>query len=321
MNKRFEKIIKLHEKEDCDYIYSREEILDRVKDEFLNADDIMGLIESDKDFADSFFDYSRTPTEWKIIPVRKSDRFYIKKHTLTQRPYFHDHGFYELIYAHKGKSVQHIYRKEDVTLEEKSLCILAPGSIHALERSGKKDIILKAVIPVETFERTAGGILSLERGEIRIFDRIDEQAEYCIYKIMQESYDKDKNWQIAANKYLSLLFVELVRIYGSTDREFTDKAEEYFASSLRQASLRGFAEYLGYSTGYAGRMIKKNTGKGFSELLGEQRLKKAKEMLLNTDMSIENIALEVGYKNSSGFYKQFCMSYGITPKEYRKAFR
>lgn len=321
MNKRFEKIIKLHEKEDCDYIYSREEILRRVKDEFTNADEIIGLIEKDKDFADVFFDYSRTPAEWKIIPVRKSDKFYIKKHTLTQRPYFHDHDFYEMIYVHKGKCVQYIYGGEEIALEEKSLCISAPRSIHALARCGKKDIILKAVIPSDIFQKAAEGIISLEQGETKVFARIDEQAEYCIYKLMQESFDKEQNWLIAADKYLSLLFLELIRKYDAADREFLDKAEEYFAERLREASLRGFAEYLGYSTGYAGRVVRKNTGKSFSELLGEKRLKKAVEMLIDTDMSVENIALEVGYKNPSGFYKQFCMTYGITPKEYRKTLK
>ena len=40
---------------------------------------------------------------------------------------------------------------------------------------------------------------------------------------------------------------------------------------------------------------------------------------LNTDRSIEAIALETGYKNPSHFHKIFKQTYGVSPSEYRKS--
>ena len=318
LNKQFEKIIKLHEEEDSDYIYYPDEIVKRLKEEVKNADDILALLESDKDFKEKFFDYSKRPLYWGILPIRTSNKFFVKKHTLTQRPYFHTHDFYELIYVHKGKCIQYIYTNNEMIIGEKALCVISPKGVHALARSGKKDIIFKIAIPKELFDRVSQDIIKFEEGDIKVFEHINEQAEYCISKIMQECYAKADKWEIASEKYLGILFLELGRTYDKENEDTKDKIQEYLNLYYRNASLYGFASFIGYSTGYAGRFVKKNTGQSFSDILSEFRLKKAKEMLTDTDMSIERIALSLGYKNTSGFYKQFCRSYGITPNEYRK---
>ena len=56
-------------------------------------------------------------------------------------------------------------------------------------------------------------------------------------------------------------------------------------------------------------------GKGFSELLLEVRMRKAKLLLNNTDLSIEKIVTMLGYSNSSNFYKFFKSYYGHTPRK------
>ncbi len=52
----------------------------------------------------------------------------------------------------------------------------------------------------------------------------------------------------------------------------------------------------------------------------ELRLERAVKLLIETDYPVEIIAGMVGYANISGFYKQFCRNYGMTPNEYRKKF-
>ena len=114
---------------------------------------------------------------------------------------------------------------------------------------------------------------------------------------------------------------ELCRKKEIADAETLELLERYFSLNLKTTSLSDFAESLGYSSGYVGRMIKEKTGNSFSELLSRYRIESAKKMLETTDLSVENISLEVGYLNPSGFYKQFCALYGMTPKEYRNMFR
>lgn len=322
MGKEFEKILRLHEKEDEKYIFCEEDIIARMRDEFLNAEELLVLLNSNSAHAADFFSVSDFPSRWPVIPVRKSDKFYIKKHTSTQKPYFHSHNFYELIYVHRGKCIQHIDSQDsECILKEKQACVVYPELVHSLMPSGKYDVILKMVIPKEIFLSLSDIIPAQRNEKIRIFESVTHQAEYFTSKIMEESLYKRDFWYTACKNYLALLMTELCRPRESTDAETLDRLRKYFSSSLKTASLRDFAAVSGYSSGYLGRMIKEKTGSSFSELLSRYRIETAKKMLETTNLSVENIALEVGYLNPSGFYKQFCALYGMTPKEYRQMFR
>lgn len=118
-----------------------------------------------------------------------------------------------------------------------------------------------------------------------------------------------------------MLFIELLRYPVNTDREFDELLNNYLSDNIKDAALSNFAHKLGYSTGYLGRLIKSKTGKSFTEILGAFRLKSAADILKSTDLSIDDIAYEIGYSNPSGLYKQFCGHYGMTPNAYRKLFR
>lgn len=67
------------------------------------------------------------------------------------------------------------------------------------------------------------------------------------------------------------------------------------------------------------RKVKAFTGKGPSELIREARLYKAKELLLQTNFSIAEIAFQTGFKESSHFTRSYRLYFGETPTEGRKA--
>ena len=64
-------------------------------------------------------------------------------------------------------------------------------------------------------------------------------------------------------------------------------------------------------------LFKKKFDKNFSDYLWELRLAKAKDMLLNTSMPIDQISISVGYINVSSFRRKFKQEIGITPSQFR----
>lgn len=66
------------------------------------------------------------------------------------------------------------------------------------------------------------------------------------------------------------------------------------------------------------RVIKKLFGKGFSELVADDRLKKAKSLMKTTEYSLSEIARMVNYNQYASFRKAFINKYGISPSEYKK---
>ncbi len=84
-------------------------------------------------------------------------------------------------------------------------------------------------------------------------------------------------------------------------------------------TLNSVAEHLELNPSYVSKMFKENTGKGFVEYLTEYRIKKSKELLINTNLKVQDICTEMGYSNSYYFIKIFKQYTGLTPGEYRKS--
>jgi AraC-like DNA-binding protein len=68
------------------------------------------------------------------------------------------------------------------------------------------------------------------------------------------------------------------------------------------------------------REIKRRTGKTYTELLQERRLRQAAWLLEHTTQRVSDIALSVGYENVSYFHRIFREHYGLSPKKYRDKF-
>lgn len=66
------------------------------------------------------------------------------------------------------------------------------------------------------------------------------------------------------------------------------------------------------------RLFKKSTNKHFVEYLNEVRVSNACKLLIETEMSISEIAYECGYKTVSNFNKLFKKITAVRPNEYRK---
>ena len=67
------------------------------------------------------------------------------------------------------------------------------------------------------------------------------------------------------------------------------------------------------------KMIKKNTGFNFKELLQRKRLNKAVELMCETDLPVSDIIAAVGYENGSYFHRVFKERYHMTPRAFRIA--
>lgn len=86
----------------------------------------------------------------------------------------------------------------------------------------------------------------------------------------------------------------------------------------KDISLDQVGEYANMSSYYLSKIFKKETGVNFVTYLTERKIDIAKDMLLNTDIPIINIALDLSYHEPNYFSKVFKKSTGMTPTEFRK---
>jgi AraC-like DNA-binding protein len=65
------------------------------------------------------------------------------------------------------------------------------------------------------------------------------------------------------------------------------------------------------------RIFRRTTGEGFAGYLRRVRLEQSCRLLLETDLSNEQIAYACGLRDVPGFYRLFKAQMGCTPREYR----
>ncbi len=295
------------------------DLMNAVRGEFSNAESLIAEARERGFSLSDFFSGAPLPPDMEL-PVRRSNSFYVKKHTAVQQPYLHAHEFFGLIYVQTGHCLQTLQDGGCIRLGKGQCCLLRPGSAHRIERIRPGDVILKVVIPCDLFARCIDDIPLPEEGVI-VFGQMSLFAEYLFLRLLKESHIRGIYSRTAVSALLSLLFCELAR--GKTG-EGTAPVRwygDYFQTQLKQASLTHFARTYGYTPAYASRSVKRQTGKTFSELLREYRLQRAAELLSSSDMSIEDIALEIGYQVPSALYRHFSAHFGMTPNEYRHALK
>ena len=91
--------------------------------------------------------------------------------------------------------------------------------------------------------------------------------------------------------------------------------EQHYAEELR---LPDVAAKTGFSEGYFSRLFSSQTGLSFTEYLTNIRILRAKELLLQTNKSVSEIAFETGFSGGDYFSSVFSKKEGMTPSAFRK---
>lgn len=106
---------------------------------------------------------------------------------------------------------------------------------------------------------------------------------------------------------------------GKDDRLMT--ILNFIQSNYQYITLEGLAAKFHLSEPYISKYIKDKSGKTFGEHVANIRMKKAKVLLKNGNMTVENIAISVGYPNVEHFNRQFKKMFDMTPVQYRNSCR
>ncbi len=95
----------------------------------------------------------------------------------------------------------------------------------------------------------------------------------------------------------------------------------FIQANYQTVTLEEMAEQFHLSEPYISKFIKDKSGKTFGEHVAHIRMKKAKVLLKNGNMTVENIALAVGYQNVEHFNRLFKKMFEMTPVQYRNSCR
>ncbi len=114
-------------------------------------------------------------------------------------------------------------------------------------------------------------------------------------------------------------FSQIVHSPKRNHHRLIEDTLEYINSNLSaDLRLEVLCEKAGFTPIYFHKLFKASTGKKLHEYVQEQRIKKAVDLLVSTDMSLTQIAYECGFSSQSYFSYAFKRCKGVSPRTYAK---
>ncbi|MEE8675307.1 helix-turn-helix transcriptional regulator [Tractidigestivibacter scatoligenes] len=89
------------------------------------------------------------------------------------------------------------------------------------------------------------------------------------------------------------------------------------AAHPESVTLQGLAERFSYNPTYLSGLLHEQCGRTFSQLVREQRMLRAHQLLTDTGLPVAKVAAMVGYEGTSNFHRLFRERFGETPTQVR----
>lgn len=221
-----------------------------------------------------------------------------------------------LVWVKQGGCKYGIDGKE-LTASAGQILYLPHGSIYSMEISPEGYEVL--------FVDFLFGDTSLKKADVFTLS-LPEEAEQLFYKIYRRYLAKDAS---SFCDCMSLLY----RIYGKlvAERNATylppeaknklERARDHLLQNLShpELSVSELSAIAGVSEVYLRRLFHEGYGCSPGRYLINARLRCATELMGESDMTLEQIALQCGFASLSYFCRVFKEEYGLSPGEYRKA--
>lgn len=251
----------------------------------------------------------------------------------------HTHEFIEMMFCVSGRSMQLI---DNVSYEIKrgSLLFINYKQVHEIKNTGDclyYNILINPALFSSTLADSENAFELLSLSTFNELNSVDtsissicfdeketEKIESLISIMYAEQRIKDSNYTDVIRGLLSALLVFVFRKMseglGKAQKikipiEIIDYIDSHYNEKI---SLEDLSSRCFYNPSYFSKIFKECYGIKISDYIIRKRVENAYKLLVETNMSIEEICAGCGYTDKALFYKHFKKIKGITPGKIRK---
>jgi YesN/AraC family two-component response regulator len=152
-------------------------------------------------------------------------------------------------------------------------------------------------------------------------NKVFKEELSTIFSKYNQMYDMNKIRSFLKYQIIESIIVKLEEYRTSKSTEIMIEIQKKIDNSNGDITLTECAEQLGYHPTYIWRVMKVEKNTTFSNYVGEHKLEEAKRLLLETDLTVLEIASKLSYTNSQNFIRFFSKLEGVTPGKYRQAYK
>ena len=245
---------------------------------------------------------------------------------------------------HRGKKSQNAFCEEMATQNHScSACLetqekLKTGAREAASTERCAVCMLDGAVPVKVGETLIGflqtGQVFCKKPTAAQFTRVAKklkqwglpvdariEASYFNTPVMTPAhYNSMVQLLTIFAQHLSIVANQLAVQRDNAELPMITRAKSFIKTNQAEdLSLGQVSKAVNTSTFYFCKMFKKATGLNFTEYLSRVRIEKAKNLLLNPNLRVSEIAFEVGFQSLTHFNRVFKRVVGQSPTEYRVA--
>ena len=259
----------------------------------------------------------------------------------------HSHDFLVLAYFERGGGSMWLGDRE-WRIEAGDMYVIAPGEIVGVgedasslhEAEGWGVFFLPEVLGPQTpgtflfwrahpllfpFVRGAAG--GAQRLKVPPAERRSWSERFSALDL--ELSQKQDGYREAVLSHLTLLLVGVGRLAADVVGDLRFKDEPLLAEVFgfieeryrEHISLRDVARAVSLSPGHLTTIVRRKTGCTVQEWITERRMAEARRLLVQTDLTVEEVGRSVGYIDAGYFVRSFRHAHGMTPLGWRRASR
>jgi len=253
------------------------------------------------------------------------------------------HAAWEFVYIAKGKAS---ITADNMTyiLKSGEMVCHKPYEHHAIKpyQGRAVAIILCFECKSEQMQHFNNKIMSVPQAQRNMLNDIAARAEHIFEP--KEPLDISKDYGMNRASYSSKLVEQYIKnaielliisLLETTSTEMQKRRDDFEQAKQRRTLTKDIKAYLNesygeqirlnelstrfsYSPSSIKRIFKAETGYSVIDYLNSLRIERAKELLVETDLSTESIAHALGIANGYYFSRMFSARVGISPRAYKK---
>ena len=266
---------------------------------------------------------------------------YVTHHFRYDFHELHCHDYFQICCCINGSCTITLAGGE-LPLENGDILLLSPKTHHRLNVFSDDCNIIKLYVRKATFDSAFFSIIR-EENILSAFFRSslyggcpesyilfsapdDNEMKEILLKLYREVINRESYSLTLLDALLTEFFCRLMRRYIGTARLVSDDMRRGAAigsiiQNIREnyatLTLDKAAGMAGYSRSQFCSIIKKATGRTFTELMNDTRIEAAARLLSTSELTVTGIGLMVGFNSNEHFHRIFKKVKGCSPKEWR----
>ncbi|HHT89549.1 MAG: AraC family transcriptional regulator [Bacillota bacterium] len=254
-------------------------------------------------------------------------------------PEAHYHDYYEIYYLYSGER-HYLLEDRIYHIHQGDLVLIPPNIVHQTAEGGgtgshERMLIYftKSFLSDLLSSEERVGLLSCFQHKLKAL-RLSAADQTLVETILSKMRKEERRNLAWSAFYQKILLSELLVL---ASRKASEQLEDYFypegpvhqkihnivrfmgENYQQMLSLSDLAERFFVSPAYLSRAFKRVTGLTLTEYLNTVRIKEAQRLLRQSNSTVSDVALQVGFSSHTHFGRTFKQMTGLSPIKYRKS--